>query len=138
MNQLLISIDNLKNNKCIFLILILLIIQTDAFSQYTAIPDSNFESTLAMYDDIPGDGQVPTLNISTVTTLTIASEGIADLSGIEDFISLTSILAQNNMIASIDLSTLPLLQTINIDNNLLTSLNVDMNPQLRTLICQII
>ena len=38
---------------------------------YTVISDTNFERALIDFDDIPDDGQIPTANISTVTTLNI-------------------------------------------------------------------
>ena len=57
-----------------------------SFSQYTVIPDENFEQALIDlgYDDI-NDGKVLTENINTVDSLKIHSRVIKDLTGIEAF-----------------------------------------------------
>ena len=55
-------------------------------AQYTTIPDPNFEAALSAYDDIPSDGQVPTANISGVTSLNVSNKSISDLTGIEGFL----------------------------------------------------
>ncbi|MBW1298606.1 hypothetical protein [Aquimarina litoralis] len=49
--------------------------------QYTQIPDANFEAEIFSqdYDDISGDGQVPTALIEDVTSLDVSNKGIADL-----------------------------------------------------------
>ena len=99
-----------------------------ASSQYTSIPDANFEAALSAFDDIPGDGQVPTANISSLNQITVSNQGISNITGIEDFVSLTGLNCQQNMISSIDLSTLPALRGLLISDNLLTTLDLSSNP----------
>ena len=59
------------------------------FAQTTAIPDSNFEQALIDlgHDDIL-DGQVLTTNVENITSIDVSQNYIADLSGIEAFLSI--------------------------------------------------
>ena len=103
-------------------------------AQYTAIPDANFESALAVYDDIANDGQVPTANISSLTTLDVSNSNISDLTGIEDFVALEILLIYDNTISTLDISDLVNLITLRITRNQLTTLDVSNQPLLETLI----
>lgn len=82
------------------------ILSTTVFSQYTLIPDANFEARLYSlgYDDIAGDGQVPTTLIEVVTTLDLNNQNISDLTGINDFVALESLKLQYNSLTSLDFS----------------------------------
>ena len=102
-------------------------------SQYTAIPDQNFEQFLIDegYDNVL-DGQVLTSNIDYLTVLTIQpsvsqviqGQFIYDLTGIEDFTSLTSF-AYNY----------PYTETINLSNNTsLVTISIGGNHSLKNLI----
>lgn len=102
---------------------------------YTAIPDSNFEAALEVlgYDDISGDGQVPTHNISNITILSIFSKSISDLTGIEDFTALESLDCRSNSIAILDLSNNTALTTVNSQSNSLTAIDVSNSVNLTSL-----
>ncbi len=99
---------------------------SDTYCRYTAIPDTNFESALEDlgYDDISGDGQVPTANIEVVTSLDIRYRNIADLTGIGDFKALTTLLCFNNNLTSLDLSNNTNLEFVSMENNQLTYINI--------------
>ena len=62
------------------LLVTLLLIPILGFSQYTAIPDQNFEQQLIIqgYDNVI-DGQVLTSNIDTITVLFVPNDGISTL-----------------------------------------------------------
>lgn len=107
------------------------------YCRYTSIPDSNFESELEAlgYDDISGDGQVPTALIETVTSLEIGSKSIADLTGIEDFAALITLICEVNQLTALDLSANTQLETLDCDSNDLTSLALPTNGSLKTLYC---
>ena len=65
----------------------------------TYVPDDNFENYLeanGMGDGIPLNDSVYTNNIDNVTTLTASNLSISDFTGIEDFVSLSVLLAQGN------------------------------------------
>jgi hypothetical protein len=68
------------------IILFLLLFPVIGYSQYTSIPDQNFEQALIDlgYDNII-DGQVFSPLISSMTSLDIDGLNISDLTGIEEF-----------------------------------------------------
>ncbi|WP_348718817.1 hypothetical protein [Tenacibaculum sp. 190130A14a] len=98
----------------------------DTFCRYTAIPDANFETRLNTlgYDDIAGDGQVPTALIEGITTLDVSNQNIADLTGIEGFTALVDLNVETNTLTSLDLSNNTNLQALNFDNNTIANLNL--------------
>ncbi|WP_052823368.1 T9SS type B sorting domain-containing protein [Neotamlana sedimentorum] len=138
---------------CLFFI----VFQLKVIAQ-TYVPDNNFEQALINlgYDTAPLDNFVPTTNINTVTSLDIAELNITDLTGIEDFLSLTSLdcsenqitslnVSQNtqltelyindNQINTIDISNLTILKIFWCFNNNLNQLVIDNNPNLISLVC---
>ena len=108
-----------------------------AEAQYTAIPDANFEHALFSLgiDTLDGDHQVLTSAISGVTTLDVSNKGIANLTGIEGFTSLTSLSCSNNTLASLNVSASNGLTTLNCSYNQLTNLNISGCYSLQTLYC---
>ncbi len=106
------------------------------YCNYTAIPDANFEAALEVlgYDDISGDGQVPTILIETVGTLDVGEENISNLTGIEDFAALTSLRCHNNSIQNLDLSNNTLLNYIKCDDNNMDTINFGTNANFEELI----
>ncbi|MEM6718987.1 MAG: hypothetical protein AAF611_06725 [Bacteroidota bacterium] len=108
---------------------------SDTYCTYTAVPDSNFEAALQGlgYDDISGDGQVPTALIFGVTSLNIASENISDLTGIEDFAALETLIANNNSITTGDFSDNTNLTQLNLEGNILASIDITANTNLEIL-----
>ena len=112
------------------------------FAQYTAIPDQNFEQALIdLGHDNVIDGQVLTANISSLTELDVGgtyhnNRGITDLTGIEQFTSLTELKCNHNQITSLDLSQNTALAYFTCSNNQLTSLDVSQNTALTELDCR--
>lgn len=109
------------------------------FSQNTVIPDPNFEQALidlSIDTNTTIDGQVPTANISSLTSLDVSSKNITDLTGIADFTALTSLICSINQLTSLDLSNNTALIFLNCYNNQITSLDVSNNTALSTLNCQ--
>ncbi|WP_298545949.1 immunoglobulin-like domain-containing protein [uncultured Aquimarina sp.] len=104
------------------------------YCRYTAIPDANFEAALEAlgYDDISGDGQVPTALIEGVTSLNVNSQSISDVTGIQDFIALTSLVCISNNLTSIDLSSNTQLTDLNVSRNDLTSIDISNNVSLKS------
>ncbi|WP_377712960.1 matrixin family metalloprotease [Pseudofulvibacter geojedonensis] len=95
------------------------------FCEYTLIPDNNFEAALSAYDDIPNDGQVPTVNINSLISLDVRNKGISNLSGIEDFTSLEALNIRDNNLETVDLTSNTGLKFIFAQDNVLTSINVN-------------
>ena len=128
---------------------IIFLICTQLYSQVTAIPDQGFEEELiAQNIDSDGivNGEVLTADISGVTSLIISGNfPINDLTGIEDFVSLTYLDITNtelyldnsfNANQELDLSNNVDLETLILyggdDNitNFLSSINLSNNPMI--------
>ncbi len=108
---------------------------SDTYCRYTSIPDANFEAELEAlgYDDISGDGQVPTVLIEDVTSLSIPNKGISDLTGIEDFIALKTLICNTNNLTSLDISQNLLLETLTANANDLATIDLSNNTALKSL-----
>ena len=107
------------------------------YAQYTLIPDVNFEKALIDLGIDSGviDGKVFTANISTLTTLDVSSKNIINLTGIQDFLALTSLNCFNNQLTNLDITKNTSLNYLSCWNNQLTSLDVTKNNSLTYLDC---
>lgn len=114
----------------IYIFIALLVCQI-SYSQFTTIPDPNFEQTLIDLglDDVL-DGQVLTTNISNVIELDISFEDIEDITGIEDFVALETLDASDNLLTSIDVSNNLNLIFLWVSFNELTSIDLSNNLNL--------
>ncbi|MDP2540078.1 hypothetical protein CSC81_06395 [Tenacibaculum discolor] len=103
----------------------------------TYVPDDNFEQELINlgYDSGPLDDYVLTSNIENILELEIQEKNIADLTGIQDFKSLTKLICYTNSISSINLNNLKNLTHLNISENNLTTLDISNNLKLVDLFC---
>lgn len=120
------------------LLLLLLSVNISAFAQQTYVPDDAFEAfleTSLLGNGIANDDSVTTSNINGLGDLIVSAQGIVDLTGIEDFDSLTLIIFDGNPIVSADLSGNLLLTYASFSGCALTSINLNQNSQLETLIC---
>ncbi len=113
------------------------ILTINSFSQNTFVPDDNFEQALIDlgFDAPPLNDNVPTANINSITNLDIASRNISDLTGIEDFISLTSLDCSENQLSILNITQNTNLIELYCGNNLLTNLDVTNQPNLVRLWC---
>tara|TARA_B100001123_G_scaffold445720_1_gene598058 strand:+ start:6334 stop:9891 length:3558 start_codon:yes stop_codon:yes gene_type:complete len=102
----------------------------------TYVPDDNFEQALIDlgYDDVLDD-YIATDSIMSITYLDVNNDSISDLTGIEDFTSLTSLYCVNNQLTFLNISSNVLLTTLYCYGNLLTSLDVSNNIALQYLKC---
>jgi len=122
----------------------------------TYVPGYSFEKALIDlgYDDTI-DTWVQTNNIDGITLLDISAKGISDLTGLEDFMSLTELKASNNSLNfrdfseninlryldlqrcyldSLDISNNSKLEFLNVNHNRLTSIDVSNNQNLEYLL----
>ena len=106
------------------------------FSQQTYVPDDAFEQLLvdSGYDYVM-DNYVTTANISGIISLDIPSQGIADLTGIEDFAALNELYCYDNQLTSLDVSHNTALTHLFCEDNQLFSLDVSNNTALIQLFC---
>ena len=109
--------------------------ETGEIIEKTYVPDDNFEQALIDlgYDDAL-DNYVNSSNINQVTVLEISNKNISDLTGIEDFISLISLQADNMEISVLDVSNNIYLTDLSVHSNNLTELDISNNVNLTDLI----
>ncbi|WP_299114852.1 T9SS type A sorting domain-containing protein [uncultured Winogradskyella sp.] len=95
---------------------------------YTYVPDDNFEQALINlgYDDML-DNLVLTSNIDSLMTLDISNQGISDATGIEDFLALSILIADNNSINEINILPNTALTELYLSNNNLSQLDTSSN-----------
>ncbi|MWB95869.1 T9SS type A sorting domain-containing protein [Flavobacterium sp. GA093] len=119
------------------LLLLLLVANFSIYAQNTAIPDVNFENKLIALglDSGATDGQVLTANIAGVKTLDVSNSSILDLSGIQDFVALQSLICYNNKLSTLDVTKNIALTSLSCNRNVLTSLDVSQNTLLNNLDC---
>lgn len=117
-----------------FLVIIFLGSLSSITAQYTLVPDPNFETYMVNngWDDVV-DGQVLTANISGVSFVFVFNSNISDLTGIEDFSSLTLLMCGDNNLTNLNLSGLSQLGAVYCGNNQLTYLDVTNCTNLETI-----
>lgn len=106
--------------------------------QYTLIPDAKFEAKLIALgiDSGVADGKVLTSKINTLTSLKLDGSSITDLTGIQDFVALTSLSVYGNQLKSLDVSKNTALKSLNCGwNNTISTLDVSKNLSLTDLSC---
>lgn len=122
--------------KQVFLLLAILI-SVPLYSQNTFVPDDHFEQALIDLGlDNVMDDLVSTGNIDTLSYLHVSWKGIEDLTGIEDFSSLTFLQVSSNNLTSLDVSQNSQLTTLHADLNDLSTLLVGNNTHLKSLFCR--
>lgn len=110
----------------IFTIIVLFFATWSINAQTTYVPDDNFEQALIDlgYDTGALDDYVPTANINGITYLYLNSKNISDLSGIEDFLTLTNLYCSENQLTSLDVTSNTALIILSCSYNELRSLDV--------------
>jgi len=119
------------------LILILSYFTQNTYSQTTTnIPDPNFEQALIdlnIDSDMTINATVLTKDISSITYLDVSSKNISDLTGIQDFISLTGLQCYSNQLTTVDVTKNTALTFLNFNDNQLTGIDVSNNTLVTTL-----
>ncbi len=122
--------------KKIISILSLLFATSYSVAQTTSIPDANFEQELINLGlDVVLDGQVFTANIDTLTNLGVSNKNINDLTGIEDFVALTSLNCSFNFLTSLNVTQNSLLAVLSCNDNSIINIDVSQNTSLTALDC---
>jgi len=99
----------------------------------TYVPDDIFEKELIDrgLDNII-DNYVLTENISGLTALSFVNYAVNDLTGLEDFVSLTHFTLNSSNIKEIDLTSNSLLERVYLSSTELTHLDIDQNAELQS------
>ncbi len=125
--------------------------QCNNYLSTTYVPDDNFEHYLethnangnavsvgdpnSMGNGTDNDDYVTTVHISGVTHLYIYNKQISDLTGIEDFTSLSVLYCFNNNLTGLDLSQNTALTDVICHTNSLNTINCTQNTALAVLDC---
>ncbi|WP_298516525.1 LamG-like jellyroll fold domain-containing protein [uncultured Kordia sp.] len=115
----------------------------------TFVPDNNFENYLETHDasgntvavgdatsmgnGIANDDYVSTVAIETVTSLSLFSENVADITGIQDFTALTSFVSYENDFTTLDVSANTNLESLNCSLTPINSITIGNNTNLTNL-----
>ena len=91
----------------------------------TNFPDANFRDFILNNYDADKDGFITCSQAHNVKVLDIMGLNIADLTGICYFTNLQTLHVQNNNLTELDVTCLAHLQTLNCSNNQLTLLNIN-------------
>jgi len=104
---------------------------------YTLIPDSNFEDKLIdLGIDTDGkNGKVKTSSVTSLTSLEVYSSNIANLTGIEDFVSLSYLDCSDNVLTALNITKNIVLTYLDCRTNAITTLDVSKNTSLTDLYC---
>ena len=120
-----------------FITILILGLSTTSFAQVTNIPDPNFEQALidlGIDSDGIVNGQVLTSDIETVMSLNVENKGIQDLTGLEDFVALENLNVSFNMMTSLSLTNNVNLKELIFNTSFnLVNIDVSNNINLETL-----
>jgi len=120
------------------LLLILLCLPFIGFGQNVYIPDANFKAYLVGEPSINtnGDSEIQLIEANTFNgQIECSFLNIADLTGIEEFSSLTGLNCRGNQIPIIDVSNNTSLTLFDCSYNQLTDIDISSNPNIDTFIC---
>jgi Leucine-rich repeat (LRR) protein len=103
----------------------------------TYVPDDNFELALIAlgYDSLPLDNYVSTSNIDALTSLDINGESITDLTGIQNFTALQTLVCSNNSLSILELKNNVALSQLDCSNNAFSAIDFSDNLALKTIDC---
>ncbi|NHN25182.1 T9SS type A sorting domain-containing protein [Flavobacterium jejuense] len=107
-----------------------------AFSQYTSIPDTNFEQALIdLGIDTDGtlNGLVLTSDVASIVSIDLDDKNISDLNGIESFSALETLRIRSNNLTQIDLSNNLALKSLYAGYNFFTSVDLSAHTSLMRL-----
>lgn len=97
-------------------------------------PDENFRNFI-LSQDYGADGVISSQEVESITSIDCHGLNIADLTGIEYFISLLHLYCQDNQLQTLDVSKNTALRNLYCQNNQLQTLDVSKNTALINLSC---
>jgi Leucine-rich repeat (LRR) protein len=98
-------------------------------------PDENFRAYVFENFDTDQDGVLSDEECFNVKEITVNTDNIESLQGIEHFTNLSDLTCSGNQLTSLDISNNAMLYSLNCSGNQLTSLDISNNTNLSTLNC---
>jgi hypothetical protein len=120
------------------LLLILLCLPIIGFGQNVYIPDANFKAYLVgnALINTNGDGEIQLIEANAFNgQIECSYLNISDLTGIEEFSSLTELNCRGNQIPIFDVSNNTSLTFLDCSYNQLTDIDISSNPNIITFVC---
>ena len=120
------------------LLLILLCLPFIGFGQNVYIPDANFKAYLVgnALINTNGDGEIQLIEANTFNgQIECSYLNISDLTGIEEFLSLTELNCRGNQIPIFDVSNDTSLTFLDCSYNQLTDIDISSNSNIITFVC---
>ncbi|WP_176141145.1 tandem-95 repeat protein, partial [Sphingobacterium nematocida] len=112
---------------------------TAGYAQNVNIPDANFKNALLNHFPVintDGDGEISLAEAAAfIGNIDVANKQIADLTGINAFVNVTSLSCYLNQLTALDIRLNTKLTFLACDRNKLTALDVSQNRDLGTLWC---
>ncbi len=99
----------------------------------TNFPNATFRSLISTQIDTDKDGWLSRFEIARVASILITRAGITDLTGIEHFISLKTLMVNDNKLTALDTTNLVSLETLYIGGNQITHLDLSHLTMLQLL-----
>lgn len=124
--------------KRLILIGIFLFLNMTTYAQVINFPDANFKNALLTKNpsiDRNNDGEITQQEAEQVSFVDVNKSNVSNLDGIEFFLNLVILKANDNSLTSIDVSENTLLEELELNYNDLTSLDVRFNQKLKILFC---
>ena len=111
----------------------------NTYNEGIAIDETNFPDpvfrTIINHSDLDGDGILFPVEINRVTELSVAFEGVSDLTGIQHFTLLKELYVCANELTELDLSGNPELEYLDCSETLIEQLDLSANRRLNNLDC---
>ena len=129
--------------------LLLLFVTSFVSAQIVNIPDANFKTKLlsaaptntVAYSngfpvkiDLNNDSEIQLSEAITIDSLDVSQANFADIEGINSFLNLKKLVANNNQLTTLNVSGLALLKHLNCSNNQISTIDLTSNTNLITLI----
>ena len=134
------------------LLLIIFLFTGIVNAQIVNIPDANFKAKLLtslpsntvagnlaltfFKIDTNSDNQIQLSEALQVGYIDVSNSTISDLTGVEQFVNLKTLICNTNQITTLNLSSFPNLTTLNCNNNQIATLDVSMLTNLQFLNCK--
>ena len=99
------------------------------------IADAKYKQYLVEAFDTDKDGEISTGEAEAVKEMNLSGKGVESLSGIEFFVNLESLNCNNNLLTTLDISKNTLLTTFSCDSNKIDSLGLQANTLLKVVSC---
>jgi Leucine-rich repeat (LRR) protein len=120
---------------CILIVIIVIKCKKD--EPLVNITDNKFINALIKSGvDTDGDGKISYAEAEEIISLDINSDSISDMTGIENFVNLETLICFGNQLTALNITNNTSLKYLNCRDNQLIALNVSQNIALDTLICR--